>query len=147
MEVWPMSIYRWYPQDSGLVNGERSAQRLGRTRREEAPLGPAMDVYETADGLVIDMALPGVAPDDVSITVSGDTLTIEGQLAIPEEDADRQYLLRERPVASGRFARSVTLPGSVDGAQAEALFRNGVLTLTVPKAEESRPKQIQVKVG
>jgi HSP20 family protein len=137
-----MSIYRWDPQGRGVEGFP-----YGRTRRPVAMAGPAMDVYETADGLEIAVSLPGVAPEDVAVTVIGDTLTIEGQVAQDEEAESRQYLLRERFAAAGRFARTLSLPAGLDGARSQALFQRGVLTLTIPRAEERRPRQIEVKAG
>jgi HSP20 family protein len=137
-----MSIYRWDPQQSAALGAP-----YARARRPATAVGPAMDVYEMADGLGIAVSLPGVAPEDVAISVVGDTLTIEGRIAPDEEAESRQYLLRERSAAAGRFARTVTLPAGLDGARSEALFQRGVLTLTVPRAEESRPRQIPVKGG
>jgi HSP20 family protein len=102
----------------------------------------AMDMYETENDLVVLVSLPGMEPDAIQITVAGDLLTIQGELKDDGEQPGRQYFHRERPV--GQFTRSVTLPRDVKGADAHAEFDHGVLTLTIPKAEETRPRQISV---
>ncbi len=142
-----MSIARrWDPFSYTGEDQVGSAGGRGAALRAElGAVGPSMDMYETDEGLVVQLSLPGVAPEDVNVTVTGDTLTIRGEFRTEEADATRQYLLRERAHGTGRFSRSVLLPRDVVGAKAEATFRNGVLTLTVPRAEESRPKQVQVK--
>ena len=99
-----------------------------------------VDIYSTADEVVIRAAVPGVNPDDVEITIEGDTLTIKGEIKAPE---DVDYICQEH--CYGPFARTFTLnvPVQIDKATAE--FENGVLTLTLPKAEEVKPKTIEVK--
>jgi HSP20 family protein len=105
-----------------------------------------VDVYQTDDAIVVKAAMPGVKPDDVDISVTGDTLTIRGEvkeeLSNGNGDAVR-YHVRERRYS--RFARSLTLPSMVNAGKAEAEIENGILTLTIPKAEEAKPRQITVK--
>jgi HSP20 family protein len=100
-----------------------------------------LDVYSTAEEIVLTATLPGLTTDEVSITIDGDRLSIEGELRAPLENVD--YIFRERPY--GRFSRVLTLNIPIDAEKAEAEFENGVLTLTLPKAEESKPKVIKVK--
>ena len=104
---------------------------------------PPLDIYTTDEDVVILMALPGVKPDEVDITVEGDTVTIRGELKQPIENVD--YVVQER--ATGPFRRVVTLNVPVQADKAEASFRDGVLTLTLPKAEEIRPRTIKVQTG
>jgi len=99
-----------------------------------------LDVYSTAEEIVLTASLPGLTPDEVSISVDGDRLTIEGELRAPLENVD--YIFRERPY--GKFTRVLTLNVPIDADKAEAEFENGVLTLVLPKAEESKPKVIKV---
>lgn len=106
-------------------------------RRWRLPL----DVYTTPDEIVIVASLPGLTPDEVDITIDGDRLTIRGALRLPLENVD--YLFQER--AHGPFSRTLTLNVPVDADEAEAVFEKGILTLTLPKAEESRPRTIEVK--
>ncbi len=102
-----------------------------------------MDAYITDDAIVIQMAVPGIRPEDVNITLENNVLTISGELKPREEG--RNYILRERPV--GRFERVMSVSTPVDANKAEAAFENGVLTLTLPKAEQVKPKTIQVKTA
>jgi HSP20 family protein len=101
-------------------------------------------MYQTADEVVIKASLPGVKPEDVDITVSGDTVTIKGETKTEEEIKREDYLYQERRY--GVFSRSVRLPGSMQMDKAEAVFENGVLKLTIPKAEEAKPKSIKVQI-
>lgn len=107
----------------------------------EAPLRLPVDVYTTPEEIVVVASLPGLLPEEVDITIEGDTLTIRGELRPPLENVE--YLFQERPY--GHFARSLTLNVPVDVEKAEAVFENGVLTLTLPKKEAVRPKSIKVK--
>ncbi len=103
----------------------------------------AMDMYETDDSVVVKLAVSGVKPEDIQITVVGDQLTIKGKIEAEKETQERNYHLRERHY--GSFVRTVTLPVPVDVDAATAEFENGILTLTAPKREEIKPKPIQVK--
>jgi len=110
------------------------------------PLGmwsPAIDLYQTDDDVVVKATLPGVKPEDIQISVTGDTLTLRGEMAKESEVNEATYHLKERRF--GSFARTLTLPSSVLADKARADFENGVLTLTLPKAEEVKPKTISVK--
>jgi HSP20 family protein len=102
-----------------------------------------VDLLDTGPDLVVQTNLPGVKPAEVSVTVVGNTLTIKGSIGQQEQFQGANYLRRERHSAS--FARSISLPVSVDAEHAEAKFQNGVLTLTLPKAETVRPKTIKVQ--
>ncbi len=115
--------------------------RERQTERPERRWRLPLDVYTTPEEIVIVASLPGLTPDEVDITIDGDRLTIRGELRPPLQNVD--YLFQER--ACGPFSRTLTLNVPVNAEQAEATFENGVLTLTLPKAEESRPKTIEVK--
>jgi HSP20 family protein len=106
-------------------------------------LEPALDIYETADNVVVKAALPGVKPDEIDISVTGNTLTIKGETKAETEVKKENYICQERRY--GAFSRSVSLPGGILPDKAEASFENGVLILTIPKAEEVKPKTIKVK--
>jgi HSP20 family protein len=101
-----------------------------------------LDVIDTGPSIVIQANLPGVRPEEVNITVTGSTLTIKG--AIPERDEfpGSNVLRRERRAAS--FSRSLSLPVAVEAEHGEARFKDGVLTLSLPKAEAVRPKNIKI---
>ena len=104
---------------------------------------PQMDMYQTDDEVVVKATVPGVKPEDLHITITGDVLTIRGEIKAEEEVKDAAYHLRERRY--GSFSRSLPLPVPVVADKAKAEFENGILTLTLPKAEEVRPKTIEVK--
>jgi HSP20 family protein len=106
---------------------------------------PALDVHQTADEIVVTAALPGLKAEDVDITITGQTLSIRGEFKADEEVSRDQYLYRERRF--GSFHRQLQLPVRVKGDAASATFENGVLTLRIPKAEEVKPRQIQVNAG
>jgi HSP20 family protein len=104
-----------------------------------------LDMYETRDAVVVRASLAGVRPEDIDVTVTGDTLTIRGEL--PEQAPAGVVRYHHREHRSGALARSVTLPLEVQPSRVEATFESGVLTLTLPKAERLRPKTITITVG
>jgi HSP20 family protein len=118
-----------------------------RPSRALAALGevaaPALDVYQTPSEVVVKATLPGLKPEDVSIDITGETLTIKGENKAEEEIKKEDYLYQERRY--GAFSRSVVLSSGLKSDKAEATMENGVLTLTIPKAEEVKPKAIKVK--
>lgn len=104
---------------------------------------PSVDMYQTENDIVVKASLPGMKADDIQISVVGDVLTLRGEVHTEEEINEASYHIRERRI--GSFARSLPLPAAVQSDRAKAEFENGVLTLTLPKAEEMRPKTITVK--
>jgi HSP20 family protein len=108
----------------------------------DAP-GPALDVHETGEEIVVTAALPGLKAEDVDITITGQTLAIRGEFKADENVKRDQYLYRERRY--GTFQRQLQLPVRVQGDAATATFEDGVLTLSIPKSEDVKPRQIQVK--
>lgn len=107
--------------------------------------GVAADVYETDEEVVVKMAIPGVKPGEISINVTGDVLTISGENKEEKETKKRDYY--QKQLRYGSFSQTVTLPVSVVSDKAEARFNHGILEVTLPKAEDVKPKQIQIKVG
>lgn len=103
----------------------------------------ALDVAEKDDVYVVKASLPGVNPEDVDITLTDNVLTIRGETKADNEIKQENYHLRERRF--GSFMRSITLPNAVDADKIEAVNENGVLTLTLPKAETVKPRKIEVK--
>ena len=104
---------------------------------------PAIDMYQTEDDVVVKAALPGINADEVQINVTGDILTIRGETKHEEEKKDKAWHIREH--RWGAFERSVRLPTGVMSDRAKADFDNGILTITLPKSEEVKPKTITVK--
>ena|SRR5262245_8496012 len=106
---------------------------------------PPVDIYETADkAIVLKAELPGLKRDAIDLTVENSTLTIKGQRQPEEGTADAQFHRSER--VFGHFSRSFTLPNTVDGTGVKADYRDGVLTVRLPRREETRPRQITVDV-
>ena len=107
-----------------------------------AASAPAVDVAETNDKVLVTATMPGVKPEDIKITLTGDVLQISGETKAEIERQDATYHVRERRF--GSFSRSIPMPTSVVSDKVEAEFENGVLKLALPKAEEARPKAIRV---
>ena len=105
--------------------------------------GPAVDMYQGKDEIVVKAAIPGVKPEDIEIQVTGDILSIKGELKEEEKIEEGNYLRKERHF--GQFLREFTLPTQVSADKAKAEFEHGVLTLRLPKAEAVKPKSITVK--
>ncbi len=104
---------------------------------------PALDLYQTSDEVVVKAALPGLKAEDVQITVTADVLTLRGEFQQENESKEATYHIRERRY--GVFERSVMLPTDVQTEKAKADFENGILTITLPKAEAVKPRAISVK--
>ena len=104
---------------------------------------PAIDMYQTNDEVVVRAALPGIKPDEVQINVTGDVLTIRGETKQEAEKQDKSWQIREH--RWGAFERSVRLPTGVIADKAKAEFDNGILTISLPKSEEVKPKMISVR--
>jgi HSP20 family protein len=102
-----------------------------------------IDMYQTDKDLVVKATLPGVEAEDVQIYISGDILTLKGEHCEEEEIDEGDYVHRER--RCGTFSRSLPLPVSVNSDKADAVFDKGVLTLTLPKKEEAKPRKIKAR--
>jgi HSP20 family protein len=120
---------------------------LGRTAEESnlTPWAPAVDIYETEHELVVKADLPDVNPQDLDVRVENNILTIRGERKFDSKAHEDNYLRIER--AYGSFSRSFSLANSVKSDAIQADYHNGVLTLSLPKREEAKPKQIKVNVG
>lgn len=146
-----MVLQRWEPFWS-VDNRRGAVDRLFPASLHHPSLGqtwdrdessPSLDVYHTADALVVKAAVPGVKPADIEVTLIGNVLTIKGEIH-SEDAAEERYLVRER--RSGEFQRRLALPKGLSTNQIEATYEDGVLTLVVPKAEETKPQVIKVQV-
>lgn len=104
---------------------------------------PAIDMYQTDEDVVVRAAIPGMKADDVQISVTGEVLTLKGEVKQKEETKDKAWHIREQ--RWGAFERTLLLPVDVDADKAKAEFENGMLTITLPKSQQSRPKTITVK--
>jgi HSP20 family protein len=144
-------LTRWEPS-RGLTTLQDQINRLFSNSLdqtgEEASLSawaPAVDIYETEHELVVKADLPEVDPKDLDIRVESNILTIRGERKFEKNVNEENYLRVER--SYGSFARSFTLANTVNAEAIKADYQNGVLTLSIPKREEAKPKQIKVNVG
>jgi HSP20 family protein len=160
-----MKLTRRERQDRGVSpsgqGGLEPAIGLNRLRREidrlfADPIGflapvtsffegwtPAVDIYEDNDKYVVKAELPGLRKEDIQVSLEGNTLTISGERKHEEEKKEGESYRAER--FFGRFQRSVTLPTAVQAGKIDASYKDGILTVTLPKSEEAKPKQIQVR--
>ena len=142
-----MCMNLWEPMREGLslreaINKlfEDSVVHPGNT--VQATRGMVMDVIETADAFLVRASLPGCDKDKVEISFQGDTLTVKAEMNEGSLQEGGRYLLRER--LSGLVTRSVTLPTQVDADRAHAEYREGILHLTLPKADSVKPRSIKI---
>lgn len=143
------TITRWDPFRS-VSTLQEQVNRLFqdsffRTRADESSLSawtPSVDIYEDGDQLVIKADLPDVNEKDIDIRIENNTLSIRGERKFEKKVSEENYLRVER--AYGAFSRSFALPNTVNAEHINAEYRNGVLTITLPKREESKPRQIKV---
>lgn len=103
-----------------------------------------LDLYQTDNDVVIEASIPGIDPEDINISVAGEVLTIKGEVKQEKETKEADYHIKERRY--GSFSRSITLPTQIVAEKGAADFKNGILKLTLPKAEDVKPKTITVKV-
>jgi HSP20 family protein len=106
---------------------------------------PPLNLYDAGDRYVLSAQLPGIAPGDIDLTITGETLTMRGERKRSEGVRDDSYRRQERPM--GRWSRTLTLPDRVDSSQVSASFAHGILTVSLPKAESAKPRQITVTAG
>ncbi len=145
------NLMRWRPMRD-MMTLRNEMDRLFDRAFEDSPLsqwqpstnwGLALDVAENDDAFIVTASVPGMKPEDIDITISDNVLTIKGEFKSDETINEDSYHIRERRF--GSFGRSINLPSMVDSDDVEAQYENGVLTLTVPKAEEVKPRRIEVK--
>ena len=140
--------YRWSPWH-GMERLQRGMNRAFSEAeaysQRGAPAFPAMNVWTSKEGAVLTAELPGVKPEDIDISVVGDILTLSGTRQMEEVGEDITYHRRER--GCGKFTRSFQLPFHVDSGNVDAHFDNGVLHVSLPYAEEDKPRKIAVKSG
>ena len=148
-----MSFVRFDPFREMAVLQDRVNRVLGDHGRHGDEEGltrgawvPAVDIFETeGHELVLKAELPDLTREAISLKVENNTLTLSGEKKIDSEVKDSQYIRTERAI--GTFSRAFTLPTSVDSARISAEYKNGVLTVRLPRREDTRPKQIQVQVS
>lgn len=146
------TITRWDPFRN-IATLQEQVNRLFedsffRSRADESSLAawtPAVDIYEDGNQMVIKADLPEVNEKDIEVRLENNLLSIRGERKFEKKVSEENYLRVER--AYGSFSRSFSLPSTVDAEHINAEYRNGVLTVTLPKREESKPRQIKVSAG
>jgi HSP20 family protein len=120
---------------------------FGRTSQDQnlTPWAPAVDIFEGEHELVVKADLPDIKPEELDIRVENNILTIRGERKFEKKAEEKNYLRVER--SYGSFARSFSLANTVNTEAIKADYKDGVLTLSIPKREEAKPKQIKVNVG
>ena len=114
---------------------------FGRTGEN---LGVPLDVYVTENDYIVRAVVPGLKPEDLKVEINDNTITISGEVFPPEKTSEKASVLMQE-IRYGKFARSLSIGGELDGDKAEARVDNGILTLRVPKSEAAKPKLIKVK--
>lgn len=149
-----MAIVRWEPfrdlistqdQFNRLFNETLSRVFTGAEGSEAQAWSPAVDIYENEHDLVLKAELPGIDPEDVDVRVEDNTLYLKGERKFEKEATKENYCRIERTY--GSFVRTFTLPSSVDPSHVVAQYKDGVLTVTLPKREEAKPKTIKIQVA
>ena len=144
-----MMWWRNYDKNSIWQEMERMRRQLDRMgdglTTRAVPSFPALNVWTNADGLLVTGELPGVEPDNLDIAIVDKTLTLSGKREAAELPEGARYHRRER--GCGTFSRSINLPFRIEADQVEATFKNGVLTINLPRAEEEKPRRIAVQAG
>ncbi len=152
-----MSIVKWSPLKE-LEDMRKDMDRLFEeffspiTRRRRGWLKPEMgiivpniEMYDRKNELVVKAELPGVAKEDIDLTITKDSLTLKGEVKREEEIKEEDYYACER--SYGSFTRTIALPAEVDSEKAKASFKSGVLEIVLPKKEEAKPKEIKIEVS
>jgi HSP20 family protein len=120
---------------------------IGRAWTRAGGLGPPVDLYETADAVVIRLAVPGAEGASLSLTIEEDSVTLRGETPAPGRGWDQRTLVHWQEIPHGRFQRTVPLPTPVRRDAARAQFRNGILEIRLPKHQQQLPRTIQIAVG
>ena len=142
------NLIRWEP-DQEMVTLREAMDRLFDDAFTH-PFGmaagshfPAVDLYQTEEDVVVKATIPGLKAEDIQISVSGDLLSLKGEFKEENEAKEKTYHVREQRY--GAFERTLSLPARVVADKAKAEFKDGILTVTLPKAEDVKPKTISVK--
>lgn len=145
-----MAVLRWDPwrdllsmQNELSRMFERAFGTTDRASRSTAWI-PAIDMFEKEGAIVVRAELPGIRPEDVDISIIEDRLSIRGERKIQEEVKEENYYRMEQRY--GTFERVMQLPAKVNAEDVKAVFADGILEVTLPRAEEEKPKQIKVRV-
>lgn len=138
----------WVSPFERLYALQRELDRaFGETETVSGGYVPPMDVVETGDEVLCHLEVPGMSRDDLEIRAEGNVLTISGEKKMQQEQDAKDGGFRSVERRYGRFERSFALPRTVDPSRVRASYDNGVLTIRLPKAEESKPRKIQIEDG
>ena len=149
-----MAIIRWNDPFRDIAALQDRMNRLfegtiSRTRNEEelftGTWAPPVDIYETKDKITLKAELPGFEEKQINLRFEDGVLTLEGERKFEKETGDENYHRVER--SYGKFVRSFAIPAGIEGDRIAASFSNGVLTVELPKREETKPKQIRIEAG
>ena len=148
-----MAIIRWQPPASPFEELNRMRQEMDRLFRDFSGgtepffsrAFPAVNITEDAENFYVRGELPGIKAEDLDVSVVEGALLIRGERKLATEDKQANYHRRERE--AGFFRRMIALPARVDSAKVSAKVKNGVFTITLPKAEEAKPRKISVKTS
>ena len=148
-----MAIVRWDPfRDVATLQDRINRifnESFGRSRDLDDEVSlydwrPPVDIFETGDGIVLKVELPGIGKDDVSVEIKDNVLTLKGERLLDPQIKDEHYYRKER--AFGKFQRSFSLQEAIQPERIKATFKDGVLTIEIPRPEEEKPKQVTVKI-
>jgi len=153
-----MALIRWLGEEDSLSQFERMQQEFNRWLSafgaspgrgswsgNRTGVYPAMNLYDDGESYVVRAEIPGVDINQLELTVTGDTLSIKGERKLREVPENVSFHRRE--ISSGKFRRSVTLPGQIDGSKVTASCRNGILEIALPRAEETKQRAIEIKAN
>jgi HSP20 family protein len=146
-----MVLQRWYPVATRRNSDDPFDRAWRGLLTRGVPISGTidrivpLDVQETDDEIVVTASLPGVAPEDINVTIEDRVLSIRTESATEDESKEDHYVVRER--RSGSYQRSLRLPETVDADNVESGYEHGVLTITLPKREETKAKRIEVQVS
>jgi HSP20 family protein len=149
-----MALIRWDPfremsslqeRMNRLMSDYRTRSPFGEEEMAQGAWIPAVDIYETKEAIILNVELPGVTKEDISLEVKDSTLTIKGEKKLEKDVKEENFHRMERTY--GSFTRAFTLPTTVQQDKVKAKFRDGILEIMLPKAEEAKPKHIKVDVG
>lgn len=142
-----MSLIKWTPffaDNFGFDEIDKAfSDMLPSVAGRQSGFTPAVDVYEDKDNIIVETQLAGIEPENVSVSIENDILSIKGESEKRSEIDEKNYYRKE--IRRGSFYRSIPLPAKVDGDNAKAVAEGGILKITVPKAAEAKPKTIKIE--
>jgi HSP20 family protein len=149
-----MAIFRWLGENDYFsplqrmqreMNNLLSAQRPGQGLTQRPGVYPALNIYDDGESFIVWAEVPGMEPKSIDITVTGDTLKLTGERTLPELAEGASYHRRERDF--GHFSRALTLPEQVDNSKVVASYKNGILEILLPRAEQVKQRKIEIKTS